>query len=400
MKKPRVGLWMIGARGGIASTLATGLASLQRDAVGTVGLVTCLQQFSDIGLVSFDNVVLGGHEIRQSSLYENAQSLWTKSRAIAPELIEGSKSFYDEVDQRIRPGTTIGVGEKIQQLSELSDSCSRESGHEAIARLRNDLLQFIQSEDLLSIIVINIASTEPKESRPLPDSFGELEKLLADQDECRLPASSIYFLAAASVGASYVNFTPSLGGTPQVLQAHAIDCGVALAGCDGKSGETMLKSVLAPMFVNRNLEVLSWVGHNILGNLDGWVLDDARNKETKLRSKDQVLGNILGYSPQTHVSIEHIESVGDWKTAWNHIHFRGFLGTPMTLQLTWQGADSVLAAPMVLDLFRLVERASRDGEVGALDWLACFFKQPMGRVNHDFQAQVLMLHQWVESKKA
>ena len=118
------------------------------------------------------------------------------------------------------------------------------------------------------------------------------------------------------------------------------------------------------MFAARNLEVMSWVGHNIFGNLDGQVLDDPANKAAKIKDKDQLVGSILGYDPQTLVSIEYIRSLGDWKTAWDHIHFRGFLGTPMTLQFTWQGCDSLLAAPLVLDLVRLrgaVAPPRRDG---------------------------------------
>jgi myo-inositol-1-phosphate synthase len=154
------------------------------------------------------------------------------------------------------------------------------------------------------------------------------------------------------------------------------------------------------MFAARNLEVMSWVGHNIFGNMDGKVLDDPRNKAAKVRSKDHLLAAILGYPPQTHVSIEYIESLGDWKTAWDHIHFRGFLGTPMTLQFTWQGCDSILAAPLVLDLVRLVERAHRGGERGALAWLACFFKSPVGVQEQSFAAQVSMLMEWAARRLA
>ena len=98
----------------------------------------------------------------------------------------------------------------------------------------------------------------------------------------------------------------------------------------------------------------------------------------KIASKDHLLGEILGYQPQTLVSIEYIESLGDWKTAWDHIHFAGFLGTPMTMQFTWQGCDSVLAAPLVLDLMRFTELARRRGETGLLRFLASFFKSPLG----------------------
>ena len=166
-------------------------------------------------------------------------------------------------------------------------------------------------------------------------------------------------------------------------------------GCDGKTGETLMKSVLAPMFAQRNLEVMSWVGHNIFGNLDGKVLDDPVNKASKVTSKDRLLGEILGYRPQTLVSIEYIESMGDWKTAWDHIHFTGFLGTPMSLQFTWQGCDSLLAAPLVLDLVRFTELARNRGETGLLPFLASFFKSPYGVSQQSFVPQFQMLEKWV-----
>ncbi len=124
------------------------------------------------------------------------------------------------------------------------------------------------------------------------------------------------------------------------------------------------------------------------------MLDDPANKQTKIKSKDHLLGEILGYRPQTLVSIEYVESLGEWKTAWDHVHFAGFLGTPMTLQFTWQGCDSVLAAPLVLDLVRLVEVARRRGETGLLGFLASFFKSPLGVAEHRFDRQFQMLERW------
>ena len=154
------------------------------------------------------------------------------------------------------------------------------------------------------------------------------------------------------------------------------------------------------LFARRNLRVLSWVGHNILGNRDGLVLNDPDNKASKLRSKDAMLAELLGYRPQTHVSIEYIESLDDWKTAWDHIHFEGFLGTKMTLQFTWQGCDSLLAAPLVLDLTRLTLLAARRGESGPLRHLACFFKSPEGVEEHDFFKQFHLLATHLRSKPA
>jgi myo-inositol-1-phosphate synthase len=394
MAGSRVGLWLIGAKGGVATTLMTGLAALSRGAVEPVGLVTALEPLSRLDLVDFGDLVVGGHDIRSGPLGGEARRMWEESRAITPELVDGAATFFEAVEPRLRPGTLVATGDRIRELADPSAAAVVESPRAAIARIRADLEAFAAAERLTHVVVVNIASTEPPPARPIPLDFAEIEPLLDDADACPLPASSLYFLAASEAGASYVNFTPSAGATPRALQQVALDRGIAHAGCDGKTGETLLKSVLAPMFAARHLEVMSWVGHNIFGNMDGKVLDDPRNKAAKVRSKDHLLAAILGYAPQTHVSIEYIRSLGDWKTAWDHVHFKGFLGTPMTLQFTWQGCDSILAAPLVLDLVRLVERAHRAGEYGVLEWLACFFKSPLGVTEQDFGRQVSLLDAW------
>ena len=395
MPNRRVGAWLIGAKGGVATTLMTGLAALACRRLEPIGLVTATTPFAGLDLVDFPDIVVGGHDIRSGPLDAEARRMWTESRAIPPELLAEAAEFFAAVEARLRPGTLVGSGERIRGLAEAGAAVLAETPRAAIERVRADIAAFAETERLDHVVVVNLASTEPPPERPIPRSFAEVEPLLDDAARCPLPASSLYFLAAAFAGASFVNFTPSAGGTPACLQEVALARGIAQAGCDGKTGETLLKSVLAPMFAARHLEVMSWVGHNIFGNLDGKVLDDPRNKAAKVKSKDHLLAAILGYPPQTHVSIECIESLGDWKTAWDHVHFRGFLGTPMTLQFTWQGCDSILAAPLVLDLVRLVERAWRGGERGALTWLACFFKSPLGVSEQSFAAQVSLLHDWV-----
>ncbi len=397
MPSTRVGLWLIGAKGGVATTLLAGLAGLRAGTVPPVGLVTAREPFARLGLVDFSDIVVGGHDIRIGSLAAEARRMWTESRAITPELLDAAGPLLAEVEERVRPGTIVAAGDRIASLADLPGAVLVETPRQAMARARRDIEEFAATERLRHVVVVNVASTEPPPP-PMPREFAEIEPLLDDATRCPLPTSSLYFLAAVEAGASYVNFTPSAGSTPEALQRVALDRGIAHAGCDGKTGETLLKSVLAPMFAARNLEVMSWVGHNIFGNMDGKVLDDPRNKSAKVRSKDHLLAGILGYPPQTHVSIEYIRSLGDWKTAWDHVHFRGFLGTPMTLQFTWQGCDSILAAPLVLDLFRLVERAHRAGEVGVLEWLACFFKSPLGVSDQDFGRQVALLHDWAAAR--
>jgi myo-inositol-1-phosphate synthase len=142
---------------------------------------------------------------------------------------------------------------------------------------------------------------------------------------------------------------------------------------------------------------MSWEGFNILGNMDGRILDHPENCESKIRSKDQVLSKILGYSPHTSVNIGYVPSLGDQKTAWDFIHFKGFLGAKMSLQFIWQGYDSILAAPLVLDLVRLAELAKRRAEGGAMTHLASFFKAPVGVEKHALQDQFRMLTDYVEN---
>jgi myo-inositol-1-phosphate synthase len=394
MTSPRTGIWFIGARGGVASTATLGLLALQQGVAQPTGLVSELPQFERLDLADWGSFVVGGHEIREGMLYESLERLVIDSRVLDAATIEVCRADLDAIDRRIRPGTLANVGATITGLSGLAmrDFANEAPGH-AIRRLQEDLRQFQQNADVERVVVVNVASTEPVTDLNLPNCWEDLEPLI-DDGNFRLPASSLYAIAALDLGMPYINFTPSLGATPPAIQELATLRRTCHAGQDGKTGETLLKSVVAPMFAARNLKVLSWVGHNIFGNLDGQVLDDPANKAAKIKGKDRLVGEILGYDPQTLVSIEYIRSLGDWKTAWDHIHFEGFLGTPMTLQFTWQGCDSLLAAPLVLDLVRLVELSYRRREVGVLAHLASFFKQPLGDAKHDFSRQFTMLCDW------
>jgi myo-inositol-1-phosphate synthase len=396
MAKARIGIWLVGARGGVATTTIVGLLALEKQWIDGTGLVSQLPRFQHLDLPSWDSFVVGGHEIRTVSLAGEAARLLTEMRVAAPELAQRCRADLDCIDGRIRPGTLRGVGPTIAKLADADFLGNRadELPSETVARLQRDLGEFARTNDLEHVVVVNVASTEPAvDASSLPASWAELEPLLA-RPTCPLPASSLYAIAAFGLGCSYINFTPSLGAAPAAVGDLARLRGGRHAGCDGKTGETLLKSVLAPMLAQRHLHVMSWVGHNIFGNLDGRVLDDPANKQTKVASKDRLLGEILGYRPQTLISIEYIQSLGEWKTAWDHIHFSGFLGTPMTLQFTWQGCDSVLAAPLVLDLVRFTELARRRGETGLLRFLASFFKSPLGVDEHRFDRQFQMLEQW------
>ncbi len=396
----RVGLWLIGAHGGVSTTVAVGLSALKLGATQTSGLVSELDQFSSLDFIEWSNIVIGGHEIRDTDSRTEALLLAGATPAISRELIIKCETELKEFDKNVRPGVIYNVGETIEKLSDSQFVSPDDTARNAIDRISSDLSEFAENNKLDKVIVVNLASTEPPiDPESLPKTWAEMEPTLSSSD-CKLPASSLYAIAAFEKSWPFVNFTPSLGSCPAAIDELAVSKGTCHMGHDGKTGETFLKSVLAPAFAKRNLEIMSWVGHNIFGNMDGQVLDDPVNKKTKVVSKDRLLGQILGYDPQTHISIEYIKSLGDWKTAWDHIHFRGFLGTPMIMTFTWQGCDSILAAPLVLDLFRFAELASRKGETGLLTFLSSFFKSPLGTSENDFAKQFDELLEWADKNAA
>ena len=388
MTTRRVGIWFIGAFGGVAGTAALGLAALARGLTDTTGLVTGLPLFHTIPLDPFDAFVIGGHDIRRSSMVDSVRDLHVRANVFNENTIAACRQELESWSANVRPGTVESAGPTITALADFADAKKPETARQAIQRFQNDLREFRERNSLDQVVVINVASTEPPFE--LTESHQHLERLEAhlERDGTHvLPASSLYAYAAIDLGFPYVNFTPSLGAGVPALEELALRRQSPICGKDGKTGETLMKSVLAPMFAHRNLQVLSWVGHNIFGNRDGIVLNDPANKSSKVKSKDALLAQILGYKPQTHVSIEYIESLDDWKTAWDHIHYQGFLGTKMILQFIWQGCDSLLAAPLVIDLARLTLLAQRRGECGIQKHLACFFKSPMGVEEHDFFVQ-------------
>jgi myo-inositol-1-phosphate synthase len=399
MPSPTIGIWLIGALGGIATTVSVGLASLKNKLADEAGLVSALPRFQKLKLADWSAFTIGGHEIRDSTYSAEAQQLREKSHVFTPEQLQAVQPALDAFGRNVRPGTLINVGPTIESLAGGTALKSRgERPAAAIERISADLAEFRQQHKLAHVIVVNVSSTEPpvsEEARQL--SWKALQHKLDRDATSPVPASSIYAVAAMQSGCDYVNFTPSVGSDLPALEELALDKGIRHVGRDGKTGETLLKAVLAPMFAARNLHVMSWVGHNIFGNMDGKVLDDPVNKANKVRSKDHLLTEILGYKPSTLVTIEYIEDMADWKTAWDHIHFRGFLDTKMTLQFTWQGCDSLLAAPLVLDLVRFTEREHRRGKSGVMTHLSSFFKSPMGKnVPPEFHNQYALLEQWAD----
>jgi myo-inositol-1-phosphate synthase len=399
MSQRRVGLWLIGAVGGVASTAALGISALSRRLSDTTSLVTATPLFAGVDLDDFPQFVVGGHDIRSGGFVDGVRELHERSNVFHEALIQACTPDLEPWSANVRPGTVHGSGSTIAKMADLPGVQRVSSPKEAVDRVQADLKEFRDKNRLDQLVVANVSSTEPpKELDERYSSIAKFRSTLESKD-APIPASALYAWAALDLGVPYINFTPSLGASfPAALQLCE-ERRTTTCGKDGKTGETMMKSVLAPMFAYRNFKILSWVGHNIFGNRDGVVLDDPANKASKIKTKDQVISSIVGYKPTTHVSIEYIPSLDDWKTAWDHIHFQGFLGTKMILQFLWQGCDSLLAAPLLLDIVRLTLLSHRRGEVGVLKHLACFFKSPMGTEEHDFFKQMEMLAEYVEKVK-
>jgi myo-inositol-1-phosphate synthase len=396
MADRRVGIWLIGAFGGVGTTTAVGIAALAAGQATPVGMVTALPLFDGVDLDNAPSVTVGGHDIRHGSFSQAAGELHHRAGVFTAAMLTAIESTLAAWSGNVRPGVIYRPNDAIARLADRTDVRVAETARDALDRIQQDLREFQSDHRLDQIVVVNVASTEPPfELTESHETLAGLQKALDRNSPPPLPTSSLYAFAAIDAGFAFVNLTPSVGATIPAIEELANQRGVPHAGQDAKTGETLLKSVLAPMFAKRNLKVLSWVGHNILGNRDGLVLSDPANKASKVKSKDGLLAELLGYRPQSHVSIEYIESLDDWKTAWDHVHFEGFLGTKMTLQFTWQGCDSILAAPLVFDLARLTLWAHRRGERGALPALACFFKSPIGVGEHDFGTQFGMLREWV-----
>ncbi len=398
MKNRKTGVYLLGALGSISTTVVAGVSALRKRLIPPTGMVTAIDIFDGIELAGVEDFVFGGCDIRDPEA--NQRDIFEKLAPVHPRLVLEIEEDVKEYLRRIDIGSCRNCGEAIQGLA-----CHPGRGAGSIAaeidEVRGRLRRFRQEYGLDRVIVVNLASTEPpidmRACHADPVLFRE--SIERDDKDC-VRASTIYAYASVLEGCPYINFTPSNGALIPAIVRLAQEKGVPVMGNDGKTGETLVKSALAPMFASRNLEVMSWRGFNILGNMDGQVLENPGNKASKIMTKDRVVSKILGYAPHTGVNIDYVPSLDDQKTAWDFIHFRGFLGAKMSVQFIWQGYDSILAAPLVLDLVRLAELAARRGEAGLMPHLASFFKAPAGVDAHALPDQFRMLVDYAAGVKA
>ena len=355
----RTGIWLIGARGSVAVTAMVGATALRAGLVEPTGCVTELPQLRSAALPGWGDLVFGGHDIVTTPVLKKADAL-ADAGVVPGRLVSALADELTAIEADLRPlpvaDTQAGTAERIVA----------------------DLQEFRSRHDLTGVVVINVSTTEPiVEPHPAHASLAALTEALRGPGAV-LPPSSLVAYAAFTAGCAFIDFTPSTGARLPALAELAERAGVPFAGNDGKTGETLVKSVLAPMFALRNLRVRSWSGINLLGGGDGANLADPAANAAKVASKQRVLGDALGYQPEGTSRIDYVAEIGDFKTAWDLVTFAGFLGTGMRVEFTWHGCDSALAAPLVLDLARLTAAAHQAGRSGPLSELGFFFKDPLG----------------------
>jgi len=387
----KTGVWLIGACGNVGMLTIVGARAMARGLAGATGLVTELKEFHALELPRVDEMVFGGHEVSGVGLMDAARAFGRRAGVLSDRMLEQLEADIDAVQAEIRPG--VG-GAPVRTLGSPRHD---ETPATAIRRAQEDLRSFQERNELDTVVVVNVATTERHtDPRPEWDSLTALRKAHDDGRDDVFPSSMLYAYAALDAGYPYVNFTPSVGASVPALDELARARGTVHAGRDGKTGETLVKTTLAPLFAHRNLRVLAWEGYNMLGNPDGEALRDPQTRLSKTASKDRSLRAILGdQAGHSSVHIDFVPSLDDWKVAFDYIHFEGFLGAKMAMQFTWQGCDSALAAPLVLDLARLAAFARGRGETGSLAHTACFFKDPHSCEVHSFEQQFGLLKDYV-----
>jgi myo-inositol-1-phosphate synthase len=381
----QTGVLIAGLAGMTASTTAAGLVAVARGLLPPVFGVTSSQDFDERPLSNLDGWVVGGwdHDARPLSeavleygllppqlVTKLAKSLKKVSAwpAIAGPLDANARSG-------IRPCDVIG------------------SLNEGAQRVRADIERFRAEHRCDQIVVVYLGSP-PRLGQVSPD-----EELMNRPDD--FAGVHCYLWGAILAGAHFVDFTPSDALEHKVFLELAQQCGIQLAGRDGSTGQTMLKLHIGELLRRRSLRLRAWYSTNILGNNDGRVLNMPEHRVVKIQDKTAGLARVLGYDDFDHVvDISFVPSHGDAKESWDVVECEGWLGSTLSLRMNWRGCDSLLAAPMVLDICRLIDQGARCGRVGLQEGLGFFFKNPIG--SSDVRPSIMYerLLEWVDTNLA
>lgn len=367
LKNNKIGFWIFGVNGNIGSSLIA-IKHISGHEKGIFN--NCLsydEQFEKLNLIDFSKVCIGGIDLHKDNIKE-------KFKYLISENIIPSK-YQNLLNKLCTNKFTIEYYQNyFKDLKAFNDIKYQ---NEIIKTTRGIIKKFKQTNKLDKVICINLISTEEsfhKGNQYDNLSWNDFKKTIVGKQ--KLSNSTLYAISALQENCHYINFTPNTDIEIKPIQKLAQQNKICFAGKDGKTGETLIKSALAPLFEIRKLNVLSWLSYNLLGNNDGKNLSNPSKKETKVTSKNEYLSKSLKSSKDlfTKIEIDYVPSLGDWKTAMNFIHFEGILNTKMSMQFTWQGCDTTLALPLIIDLVRFTNYYSSTNRVGYLDELNLYFK--------------------------
>lgn len=371
MSNRNLGIAIIGLGGAVGSTMVAGIELLKKGKIGTEGLpLADLDAELTKDLANYENITFAGWDLFGEHLAKAAEEhevLTLKQFATVEEEL-----------RQIKPWRAVSNKDFLANI-EGENTVSNDSHREIIEKICLNLREFKQTCD--SVVVINLASTEKlaDEGNEIFNSLADFENAL-DANAAEISPAMLYAYASIAENVPYGNFTPSVAADIPALVEFAEKQNVPIAGKDGKTGQTMIKSVLAPAFKTRALHVEGWFSTNILGNRDGLALSNTDSLASKIKTKSSLLDDILGYEVEDHlVDIRYYKPRGDNKEAWDNIDLKGFLGQQMQLKVNFLCKDSILAAPLAIEIARCLDLAKQRGESGVLEEVGVFFKFPMTR---------------------
>ncbi|MGE7975642.1 inositol-3-phosphate synthase [Bacillus cereus] len=383
----QMGVLFVGVLGTVATTTISGLFAVNQNLVPLRGVISSEKEFETLQLTPLDQIAFGGWDIQKDSLIKVVQ----KYGIIQESILKKIEMQLNDVP--IWQAPLANVNDFVKGVYSLTGE--PENLMSAVNQIQADIEEFRKKYNLERIVVVNTASTEEKtKSHSLYQSLKAFETGLRENSPDIRPGM-LYAYAAIKSKCAYINFTPSVTTEIPALQELAELQAVPTAGKDGRTGQTLYKHVLGKMFKQRGLNIVGWYSTNILGNQDGAVLEHPTHSSTKIDSKSIGLEQILGYSHFDHkVRIDYFPVRGDRKEAWDTIDFEGWLGERMTMKINWLGIDSILAAPLIIDLSRFMDHALRERKVGIMEHLSLFFKSPIGTDEYalDQQYQTLLAY--------
>ena len=381
---------LIPGMGAVASTFIAGVEAIKQGIAKPIGSMTqmgtirlgkrtenrspIIKDF--VPLFDFDKLVFGGWDINEENLYEIA---------LRNGVLE--KTLIDSVRKPLEDYTVMkGVFDKKYVKKLDGDWVKNGKNKMDLAKqIMDDIYSFNSENNVTDNVMIWCGSTEIfLESSDVHSSLKKFEEGLKKNDPGIAP-SMIYAYAALKMGIPYANGSPNLSVDITALSELALEKNTPIAGKDFKTGQTLMKTILAPGLRARQLGIRGWFSTNILGNRDGEVLDDPDSFKTKEESKLSVLDSVLQpelnpelYKDLYHkVRINYYPPSGDNKEGWDNIDIFGWLGYPMQIKIDFLCRDSILAAPIVLDLVLFLNLAQRAGMKGIQEWLSFYFKSPM-----------------------